>query len=895
MSIVLIAALTTMLLISVTSVGGVGVPNPDTINWATIGGPDADWGNDPSGEYDTSSAGMIMQVLEPLCMFNGTSTSSFIPMLSDNWPGLGVNLGNGITPSAPDPAAPAGTEETWYFHIRPNVKWQDPTYGVLTPADVEYHFERGMLQDAATGVQWLLYTPLTGSGPGNSLDPMFDTNGDGEISATEYVKLDAAIDGAVQSNSSWVWFNLPAPFGPFQQILTQSWAQIINKQWAIERGCWNGQHGNYTEFLRIWQPSSSPLMASAVTSSSEPMMGTGPYMLKAFNTDPHTGFQSFEKFDDYWQGWPSPGATGFAKFVHVKVVEEWANRKAQFFSNDPGLQIDLTDVPTANCPEIHIGGNQNGPTYPGFRLTKYAPQVTGALFFCYNVSSPSDFMPKLGTNDKPDLFSDRDLRLAIQYCFNATQLIEQYFLGEAIQPNTIMAKGTAFYNDSKPIREINLDLATQHFQAAWGGQVWSQGITVKLVYNTGNLARQTVMNQIADVIQHRIVWPAGARVQIDVIAEPWSIILPAMDDHAIADFVIGWMADYPDPSNWFGPFMDPAGTYSGIGQVIQYGLGGINAAWYSGASYGPPPYTNALGETVTAINNTYVAHIIAAALGGVSTLREKLYNELMDIQYAEAGSFTLYQATARHYERSWLNGWAGRYSNNPIAPSHYFYQLWKAATGTVFEVHVSATESIANVTTAYPYVQNYQGEMRLSGKAATINYTLHVAYVTGTPDIYVSIGLMRNDTAGTYFFPVLLTRSMSPGEDATVTASWYEKTGVPAGYPGIADGDWTLIIYASPLGTGGGNEVVDSNPADHYAYSAFVVKVRTWRVDVDGSGTVNILDISAAAKAFGATPGNPRWNPLCDFNGDGVVNILDIATIARSWNLVFTNIASTLK
>jgi peptide/nickel transport system substrate-binding protein len=885
-SIALIIAMTTMLLISMASVKGAAVPNADTVTWATIGGPDADGGTDPCWAYDTGSESMIQQVLEPLLMYNGTSTSSFIPMLSDNWPGFGVNPGNGITPSAPDPAAPAGTAETWYFHIRQNVKWQDPTYGVLTPADVEYTIERGMLQDAPTGVQWMLYGPLLGAT--GSLDAKFDTNGDGTIDATEYANLDAAINGAVQSNATFVWFNFPTPYAPFQQILTQGWAMVPNKQWCIERGCWNGQHGNYAEFQRTWQPSSSPLMDSAVTSSSEPMMGTGPYKLKVFNTDPHTGFQSFEKFDDYWQGWPAPGAGGFCKFATIKVVEEWANRKAQFFSTDPGLQIDFTDVPSANAPELHVGGNKDGPTYPGFRLTKYEPQTIGALFFCYNVSSPSDFMPKLGTADKPDLFSDRDLRLGFIYAFNSTQLNEQYFLGESITPNTIMAKGTAFYNDSKPSYNINIDLATQHFQAAWGGQVWSQGITVKLVYNTGNLARQTVMNQIADVIMHRIQWPASAKVQIDVIADPWSIILPAMDDHAIADFVIGWLADYPDPSDWFGPFMDPAGTYSGISQVIQYGLGDISKNWYSGASYGPPPYTNALGEHVTAINNTYVAHIIKTALGGTPAIREKLYNELMDIQYAEAGSIPLYQAIARHYERSWINGWVGGYSNNPIAVGHYFYQIWKATTGTVFTVHVSATDTINNATIAYPFVQNYHGEMRLNGKAAMINYTLHVTYVTGTPDIYVSVGLMRNDSTGTYYFPVLLTKSLSPGDDYTVTVSWYETTKT-------ANGNWTIVLYASPLGTGGGNEVTDSNPADHYAYSAFTVKIRTWAVDVDGSGTVNILDISAAAKAFGATPGNPRWNALCDFNGDGVVNILDIATIARSWNLVFTNIASTLK
>jgi len=50
-------------------------------------------------------------------------------------------------------------------------------------------------------------------------------------------------------------------------------------------------------------------------------------------------------------------------------------------------------------------------------------------------------------------------------------------------------------------------------------------------------------------------------------------------------------------------------------------------------------------------------------------------------------------------------------------------------------------------------------------------------------------------------------------------------------------------------------------------------------------GSVNILDIARAAKAFGASfaagqPIHPRWDPYADINNDRQVNILDIAGVA---------------
>ena len=58
-----------------------------------------------------------------------------------------------------------------------------------------------------------------------------------------------------------------------------------------------------------------------------------------------------------------------------------------------------------------------------------------------------------------------------------------------------------------------------------------------------------------------------------------------------------------------------------------------------------------------------------------------------------------------------------------------------------------------------------------------------------------------------------------------------------------------------------------------------------WRIpgDVDGDGTVNILDLTALGKAYGSTQNNPNWDPNCDFNQDRSVDIYDLYTLGKNY------------
>jgi outer membrane protein assembly factor BamB len=91
---------------------------------------------------------------------------------------------------------------------------------------------------------------------------------------------------------------------------------------------------------------------------------------------------------------------------------------------------------------------------------------------------------------------------------------------------------------------------------------------------------------------------------------------------------------------------------------------------------------------------------------------------------------------------------------------------------------------------------------------------------------------------------------------------WKYTTGYWVWYssPAVADG----IVY------------IGSNDYNVYAFAA-----RPIPGDINGDGTVNILDAILLSNAFLGKPGDPNWNPEADINGDGFVNILDAIILAN--------------
>jgi len=98
-------------------------------------------------------------------------------------------------------------------------------------------------------------------------------------------------------------------------------------------------------------------------------------------------------------------------------------------------------------------------------------------------------------------------------------------------------------------------------------------------------------------------------------------------------------------------------------------------------------------------------------------------------------------------------------------------------------------------------------------------------------------------------------------------------------------GDYLLTLQLSPEFERGEYKVYASaSYEDRKAKAYTTFKLETHLLtDINGDGTVNIIDLASVAMAWGTRPGDPRWDPKCDIDENGLVNIIDLTLVALDW------------
>jgi len=267
--------------------------NPGTFVEQTIG-QDMD-SLDPAWIYDTMSGQHVGYIYETLIYYDGESTGDFVPVLATEWELNSEDL-------------------TLSFKIREGVHFHNGD--LLTPEDVEYTFERAMVQDRPGGPEWMFFQPLIG----------------GEVYGLDDTTF-AAIDAAVEVDGDSVVFKLSGAYWQiaFLQVLCGQWASIVDKSWCIAQGDWDGTEADID---RVKHPQDA-----GDTALYDLTNGTGPWKLNLWEH----GIQfKAERFDDYW-GDPAP-----FDYIITQWVDEWTNRKLALLNGD----ADLVYVPATNFDEM---------------------------------------------------------------------------------------------------------------------------------------------------------------------------------------------------------------------------------------------------------------------------------------------------------------------------------------------------------------------------------------------------------------------------------------------------------------------------------------------------------------------------------------------------------------
>lgn len=556
------------------------VKNPDTIIVAYYGTIQS---LDPHRAYDTASGMVVQNMYDTLIAFDGSATDRFIPMISEKVP----TLENGLIRDG---------GRTYVFPIRRGVKFHDGTE--VTPEDVEYTFERALVTDQDGGPIWMFFEPLLGTagsrdGEGNIIVDFRD------------------IDNAVEVEEQNVIFHLPVPYPPFIGILAQYWSGIVSKDYMIANGAWDGTAANWTMYNNPEQGTET-LYDSA--------MGTGPYKLVKWEPGVEV---SLVRHDGYFKG-AAP-----VKNVVAKFVEEWTTRKLMFTAGD----ADIVEVDTMYWPEMDA--------LKGVTIYRDLPTLSNtAVFFNFNINTEANstiWSGKLdGNGIPPDFFTDINIRKAFAHCFDHETYLQDAFLGFAQTPSSPIVEGLPYRNADNPTYRYDLAKAEEYFKKAWGGKVWERGFKLTILYNTGNEQREIACQMIEENVES-----INQRFQIDIMNVDWGNYLNMMVQKKTPLFVIGWVADFPDPHNFVHPYQHSQGTF---------------AEWQS---YNNPDVDSLISEGIKTIDPRE---------------REKIYYELARLYYEDVPGFQIYQQLYRVFVRDWIKGY---YWNPVVDEMYYFYPLSK--------------------------------------------------------------------------------------------------------------------------------------------------------------------------------------------------------------------------
>lgn len=590
------------------------VKNPDTLIEALSLNQES---LDPYFQYDITSDEVVKNVYENLLAWKGESVTEYLPLLSTEVP----SIENGLISAD-------GT--VYKFPIRKGVKFHNGND--LTPADVEYTFERAMIFDRAGGPSWMILEPITGEASiegivqketGVAYADMFDD--EGNFKDPKYKDMlvqvyEKYVAPAVEVDGDYVVVKLVKPYAPFLSELPQGagWFAILDKEWCVEQGAWDGKADTWWKYHDP-KAEKDPLY--------DKMNGTGPYKLVKWDNGVEV---VFERFDGYWGEKPA------VKNVKILTMPEWSTRKAALLAGD----VDIATV------EPQYLGQVEGQ--PGINVHKGLDQLSVyMLFFNQTINTEGENRyigsGKLDGKGIPsDFFADIHVRKAFQAMYNGATIIKDVQNGHAAAAYGPVVSPLLGHVAKDPGYRYNMELAKEEFKKAFDGKLWETGFKLTGAYATGRMVTKAVLDMLA--YNARSINP---KFVIESQSFAWSTLLSDYLKGSYPMWGLEWNADYPDPHNMAYPILHPTGFYgSALGKA------------YHDWAY----------KTIAPLLDEGVKEFDQAK-------REEIYKKIGQLAEENAVILFLYQPTRIHVERDWVKGWF----NNAITEStgRHFYLLDK--------------------------------------------------------------------------------------------------------------------------------------------------------------------------------------------------------------------------
>ncbi|MCD6275524.1 MAG: ABC transporter substrate-binding protein [Thermoplasmata archaeon] len=335
---------------------------------------------------------------------------------------------------------------------------------------------------------------------------------------------------------------------------------------------------------------------------SQNMVGTGPYKLVEWK---HNAYIKLEYNPNYWGGWEGK----HFKYIMIKNIPEVATREQELLKGD----ADMAYIPVNHLNDVK---GQEGIVVDEGGLT-------------YNVDM-IEMNCRPTYQNKTNPLHSKLVRQAISYAIDYDTILENIYMGYAIQLQGPIPKGMPGHDDNLFMYHQDLDKAKQLLKQAG----YENGFSVTLIYNQGNDVRA----HIAQIVKENLA-QIGISVEIQELA--WPTLLDKMDRGDYSMIIVGWAPDYNDPDDYAFPFL------------ASYEIGGdtYRTGWH---------------------NDTVDKLLMEAKYEVDQDKRAQLYKKVQEIAM-EDPSF-IYLAQWKHVAvyRAWLKG----YYYNPVMQLD-FYHLYK--------------------------------------------------------------------------------------------------------------------------------------------------------------------------------------------------------------------------
>jgi ABC-type oligopeptide transport system substrate-binding subunit len=705
----------------------IGHSTQPPINISTFYEGQIGWGPvdaDPTFAYDAMSEQLLYNTYQTLIAFHGEQYWNFDPVLATNVP-IRQNITMTVASTSNVSSDPVGStwtdgssnytitgwtdEELDGFNSGDVVRMTDGTTWHTWTADVVSGTSLNMtmqlwrgayvfniriipainfydcngsfydtfdLKDAVYCLQRLMVMDKPGYPPWMFDKPLFDLPDHTNWNNATVMELAHLINDAIVGDYGTYTLTINVgcrfPDNEFKQNLANTWGSIYSSKYYIDKGNWDGNLFNTTKYggpMPDWWidfdrqglglrgstlhqgTSDAGLDVTAPTS----YCGSGPYHIQT--VDPVNNKVILQRNTGFWMGWPAPGntpvppATGYLDTVEIDYIWGWTTRKADFLNG----YLDTCAIPQSNMNEL-LNSPTGQPSSPQIKMIKnLAPLTLSMALFTFVVVNYSGY---IGTGSFPngiplDFFNNTHTRRAFAYSFNYSTFGQQLGYGDLTYRKNWLIPGLYpdYYNSSIPSYFESLTNAEAELKAAIfnGASVWDSGFTFDLPRYTGNVFIQTAEQMISNFFYTLSTFDGrtGPAFNVNVNYAIW--VEPSYYTTAeLPMFFMSWSADFADAEDFCRPFVHSDGAF----------------AYYQ--AYTADNGWGTLKDTL----------VNQAAVTPDGPARQALYQQLQQIFYGDCPGFPVPTLLNRFWCQYWVKGWY----YNALAPSPYYYSMWKQDT-----------------------------------------------------------------------------------------------------------------------------------------------------------------------------------------------------------------------